>query len=86
MNIKGFVSIYPMLSKVLLPYSVHLFCKEISVPDLLVVEPTGEKTYKQVKNLCKQVETSLRLLEESTQCMNCVDLCISLFKEAIFRI
>ena len=80
---KGFVVIYPMQSKGDFPTALHQFCKEVGVPNSLVVDPSGEQTSNKVKRFCHQVGTSLRLLEESTQWANRAELYIRIFKEAI---
>ena len=80
---KGFVAIYPMKSKGDFKDSLHLFCKEVGVPVDLVVNPSGERTSKEVTKFCHQVGTTLRILEESTQWANRAELYIGIFKESI---
>ena len=79
----GYVAIYPMKSKGEFYDALHLFCKEIGVPNSLVVDPSGEQTSSKVKKFCHQVGTTLRILEESTQWANRAELYIGLFKESI---
>ena len=67
---KGFVAVYPMKSKSQFKDVLHLFCKEIGVPDKLVLDPSGEQTSRKVKHFCQQVCLTLRYLEESTQWAN----------------
>ena len=80
---KGFVDVYPMKRKGQFKDVLRLFCKEIGVPDKLVVDPSGEQTSSSVKNFCNQVCLTLRILEESTQWANRAELYIGLLKEAI---
>ena len=80
---KGFVAIYLMKSKGNFIDALKLFCKEVGVPMSLVVDPSGEQTSKKVKKFCHQVQTSLRILEESTQWANRAELYVGLFKESI---
>ena len=80
---KGFVAIYPMQSKGNFPDALKLFCKEVGVPEKLVVDPSGEQTSRKVKKFCNQVGTTLRILEESTQWANRAELYVGLFKESI---
>ena len=82
---KGFVAIYPMKSKGDFLDALKLFCKEIGVPDRLVVDPSGEQTSKKVKHFSQQVSMTLRVLEESTQWANRAELYVGIFKEAIRR-
>jgi hypothetical protein len=80
---KGYVAIYPMESKGSFKDALHQFCKEIGVPESLILDPSGEQTSKDVKRFCHQVGTTLRILEESTQWANRAELYIGLFKESI---
>lgn len=80
---KGFVAIYPMKHKSDFPDALHLFCKEVGVPESLIVDPSGEQTSRKVKKFCNQVGTSLRILGESTQWANRAELYVGLFKEAV---
>ena len=79
----GFVAIYPMNRKSQYIDALKLFCKEVGVPETLVVDPSGEQTSKEAKNYCHKVGTTLRILEESTQWANRAELYIGLFKESI---
>ena len=62
---------------------LHLFCKEVGVPEILVVDPSGEKTSKPVRRLYIQVGTTLKLLEESTLWANRAELSVGLLKVSI---
>ena len=80
---KGFVAVYPMELKSDFKDTLHLFCKEVGVLIDLVVGPPGEQTSKHVRKFCNQVDTTLRILEESTQGANRAELYIGLLKKAI---
>ena len=80
---KGYVAIYPMASKSEFPAALEMFCKDIGVPRILVVDPSGEQTSKQVRTYCHKVGITLRVLEESTQWANRAELYIGLFKKSI---
>ena len=71
-----------MQSKGDFPDALRLFCKEVGVPEKLVVDPSGEQTSRKIKKFCNQVDTTLRILEESTWA-NRVELYVGLFKESI---
>ena len=80
---KGYVSVYPMKLKSDFKNCLHLFCKEIGVPDTLVMDKSGEQTSSAVKHFSQQVGMTLRILEESTQWANRAELYIGILKEAI---
>ena len=80
---KGFVAIYPMTKRSSFKDSLKLFCKEIGVPETLVLDPSGEARNKDVKLFCHKIGTTLKLLQESTQWANRAELYIGLFKEAV---
>ena len=63
--------------------SLHQYCKEVGVPEILVVDPSGEQTSKAVTRFCIQVGTTLCLLEENTQWANRAELNVGLLKESI---
>lgn len=62
---------------------IELFCKEIAVTRILVVDPSGKQTSKSVHNYYHKVGTTLRVLEKSTEWANRAELYIGLFKQAI---
>ncbi len=80
---KGFVSVYPMRKKSQFKDCLHLFCKEIGVPNTLVMDKSGEQMSNSVKHFSQQVGLTLRVLEESTQWANRAELYIGLLTEAI---
>ena len=55
----------------------------MGVPINLVFDPSGEQTSNDVNQFCHQVGTTLRVLEESTQWANRVELYIGILKESI---
>ena len=65
-----------------------MFCKEVGVPQSLLVDPSGDRSSNKVKKLYHQVGTSLRIIslriiEEPPKWANRANLYIGLFKEAI---
>ena len=46
---KGYLSVYPMEQKSDFKDCLHQFCKEVGVPDVLVLDPSGEQTSKAVR-------------------------------------
>ena len=61
---KRYIALYPMERKNDFQDCLHLFYKEVGVPEILVVDPSGEQTSKSIRQFCIQVGTTLRLLEE----------------------
>ena len=80
---KGYLAVYLMERKSDLRDSLHQFCKEVGVPEILVVDSSGEQTSNAVKRFYIQVGTTLHLLEENTQWENRAELYIGLLKESI---
>ena len=80
---KGYVAVYPMKSKGQFKDCLHQFCKEIGVPETLVMDKSGEQTSTAVKRFSQHVGLTLRVLEESTQWANRAELYIGILKEAI---
>ena len=80
---KGFVAVYPLQSKGQFYDALKLFCKEIGVPEKLVMDPSGEQKSSKVKTFGHKVSMTLQYLEESTQWANRAELYIGLFKESI---
>ena len=64
---KGYVAVYPMKSKSEFKDCLHMFCKEIGVPETLFLDKSGEQTSNAVKHFSNQIGLKLRILEESTQ-------------------
>jgi hypothetical protein len=80
---KGFVYVVPMKSKSEFPFALKQFAKEIGVPLALISDPSGEQTSKEVKKIAREMDLTLKLLEESTQWANLAELYIGLMKESI---
>ena len=80
---KGYLAVYQMERKIAFRDSLHQFCKDVGVPEVLVLDPSGEQISKAVKRFYIQVGTTLRLLEENTQWANMAELYIGLLKESI---
>ena len=80
---KGFLAVYPMRSKAEFPDALKLFCKEIGVPERLIVDGAREQTSRKVKSFTQEVGTTLQVLEENTQWANRAELYIGLLKKQI---
>ena len=80
---KGFLAVYPMRSKAEFPDALKLFCKEIGVPERLIVDGAREQTSRKVKSFTQEVGTTLQVLEENTQWSNRAELYIGLLKKQI---
>jgi hypothetical protein len=65
------------------PFALKQFAKEIDVPLALISDPAGEQTSKDVKKLARDMDLTLKVLEESTQWANLAELYIGLMKESI---
>ena len=82
---KGFVKVYGMKSMSDFLGAVKLFCKEVSAPNALIVDPHPSQKSDQVKQFLNKVGTSLRILEESTQHADCTELYIGLLKRGVTK-
>ena len=80
---KGFVAVYPMKSQEEFPTALHWFCKQIGVPQSLIVDGHRAQTSTKVRRFCDQVGTTLRILEVGTPWANRAELYIGLLKEAV---
>ena len=80
---KGFIAVYLMELKSEFKDALHSFYKEVGVPIALVFNPSGAQTSKTVRKLYNQAKTTLRILEESTQCVNRAELYTGFLKKAI---
>ena len=77
---KGFAAVYPMDIKSQFESALHQFFKDVSVPCILVVGPSGYQKKKYFHCFCHQVGTIFKILEEYTQLDNHVELYVGLFK------
>ena len=80
---KGFIAVYLMELKSEFKDTLHSFYKEVGLPIALVVNPSGNQTNKAVRKFCNQAKAALRILEESTQCVNRAELYTGFLKKAI---
>jgi hypothetical protein len=80
---KGYVYVVPMKSKSEFPFALKQFAKEIGVPLALISDPAGGQTSKDVKKIARDMDLTLKVLEESTQWVNLAELYIGLTKESI---
>ena len=80
---KGYVAVYPMKSQKEFPMALHWFCKQVGVPDSLVVDGHRSLQSGQVRRFCDQVGTTLRILEAHTPWANRAELYIGILKEAV---
>ena len=60
---RSFVALYPMKSQTQFQDALHWFCKQVGVPQTLVVDGHKSQTSNQVKRFCDQIGTTLRILE-----------------------
>ena len=66
-----------------LPSALKQFAKEIGAPTAIVADMSGEQMSNKIRNLCNEMGTSLRALEEGTPWSNKAELYIGLLKEAV---
>jgi len=64
---QGFVYVVPMKLKGIFPNALKMFAKEIGIPLVLILDPSGEQSSKKVKQFCHEIGTTLRHLEKNTQ-------------------
>ena len=57
--------------------------KEIGASDAIVCDAVGEKTSDDLRKICQDIGTSLRILEEGTPWANKAELYVGLLKEAV---
>ena len=80
---KGFVKVYGMKSKFQPPQSPRLSTKEVSIPNVFIIDLLREQTLAVVYAFCHKIGTKLRILEERTQHADRDELYIGLLKEAV---
>jgi len=80
---KGFVYVVPMKSKSDFPFALKQFAKEIGVPLALICDPSGEQTSNNVKRIARDMDLTMKVLEESSHWANLAELYIGLMKESI---
>jgi hypothetical protein len=80
---KGFVYVVPMRRKSDIPQAVKQFAKEIGAPDAIISDSAREHKSLEVRKLCLNMGTELRVLEEGTPWANKAELYIGLLKESV---
>ena len=75
----------PMKSKGLVPQALKQFVKEIGAPETFVLDPSGEKTSREVNKFCNNIETALRILEDGSPWSNQAELYVVLIKEVVIK-
>jgi hypothetical protein len=80
---KGYVYVVPMKSKSDFSFALKQFAKEIGVPLALISDPADKQTSKEVKKIARDMDLTLKALEELTQWANLAELYIGLMKESI---
>ena len=79
----GFVKVYGMKSEKEFLNTIKLFCKEVGTSRAMIVDPHPSLTSNEVSQFMNKVRTTLRVLEESTQHADRVELYIGLMKGAV---
>ena len=82
MSDKGCVAVYPMKKQSDFHQALHRFCKEVGVPEKLVMDAHPAQTSSATRRLCSQVGTIMKVLEQGTPWANRAELYIGLLKEA----
>ena len=60
-----------------------MFAKEVGVPDAIICDASGEQSSNKLKQLCHQLGTVLKYIEEGTPWANKAELYIGLIKSAV---
>ena len=81
----GFIKVYGMKLGTELLNTVKLFCKEAGVPKIVIVDSRSNKTSDKVRQLVHKVDTTLRVLKDSTQHSFRVEMCIGLITKSVGR-
>ena len=61
---------------------LRLFDKDVGAPKILVLDPHSTQKNREVKDFFNKIGTTLKVLENKTQCANRAELYIGLMKEA----
>jgi len=81
---KGFVHVVPMRSKGEVLQAMKEFAKEVGAPDAFICDASGKQTRSlEVRKFCRDIGSTLRVLEENTPWSNKAELYIGLLKEAV---
>ena len=81
----GFMFVYPMEMKTEIVNAVKAFAKKIGVPTVLILDPEGTQTSKEVEKVTKDMCCPLNFLERRTQWANLAGLYIGLLKEVVCK-
>ena len=80
---KSYVFIAAMKSVSEFTKDLNFFAKEVGVPEAIISDSHKCHKYKEVRQFCHKIVTTLRVLKGSTQRRNRAELYVSLFKEAV---
>jgi hypothetical protein len=80
---KGFAHVIPMQSKEGVLQAMKEFAKEVGAPDAFICDVLDEQTSLEVHRFCRDIGSTLRILEEHTPWANKAELYIGLLKEAV---
>ena len=79
----GYVYVSAMKSVSGFPKALKMFAKEVGVPEAIIAKYHKCNKSKEVKLFYHKIDTTLRILEGSTQWANKAELYVGLFKEAV---
>ena len=65
--------------------ALKMFCKEVGIPERLVLDPSGEQSSRKSRQTMTELGIKAQFLEESTQWANRAELYIGMFKEQKFE-
>ena len=65
------------------PAALRQFTKDVRAPEILVCDPHPSQNSFEVKDFCKNIGTTLKLLEQGTKWANRAELYVVLVKEAV---
>ena len=80
---KGFIYVVTMRSKAEALQAINKFSKEIGSPEAIICDMDCEKMSLELINLCINIGTTLRFLEEGTMWANKAEFYIGLIKGAV---
>ena len=83
MTDKGYLYVVPMKKRADVIQAVKKFMKEVGLPDAIIYDGAGEHTSNEMRQLCNDVGTTLRILERGTPWANKAELYIDIIKEAV---
>ena len=71
---KGYLYVVPMKKRADVLLAVKKFMKEVGVPDAIICDGAGEHTSNDMRQLCNDAGTTLRILERGTPWVNKAEL------------